>query len=303
MNYNVLFSVIIPQRNSVSTLSRLFASIPDRDDIEIIVVDNTPIPITKEEVGIDREYQLLWSAPERHAGGARNVGIENAHGKWLLFADADDYYADGAFDVFFSKVDSDAEIIYTGMGGIYLDTGERSDRGDVYAKLVHEYVEGKRTEEDLRFGFASPCCKMISHDLVDRYNLKYDEIRAGNDAYFSLASGCYAKKIDAVDVISYIATVSRGTLTRRRDYEVTKARLYSKLHCNQFLKAHGYPNMQRSVMNHLYESRRLGIKVFFEFCGMIMRFRQNPFIGWNRWFLSFRRNRKKEQKEAKYIVN
>lgn len=301
MKKEFLFSVIIPQRNSVSTLPRLFASIPERDDIEIIVVDNTPTPITKEEIGIDRDYQLLWSAPERHAGGARNVGIENAHGKWLLFADADDYFADGAFDVFFSKSGSDAEIVYTGMGGIYLDTGERADRGDVYAKLVRDYLAGIKTEDDLRLGFASPCCKMVSRELVERHNLRYDEIRAGNDMYFSFVSGYYAKKIEAVDFISYIATVSKGTLTKRRDYKVIKARLYSKLHCNKFFREHGHSNRQHSVMFALYESRHYGIKAFFEFCGMINKFRQNPFIGCRNWFQTLK-TELKTSKDDKYIV-
>ena len=302
MKSEVFFSIIVPQRNSIATLPRLFSSIPEREDIEIIIVDNTPIPLTKEEVGIERDYQLLWSAPERHAGGARNVGIENARGKWLLFADADDYYAEGAFEVFFSKADSNAEIVYTGMGGIYLDTGERSDRGDVYARLVHDYLTGEKTEDDLRLGFASPCCKMVSRELVERHHIRYDEIRAGNDMYFSFVTGYYAKKIEAVDFISYIATVSKGTLTKRRDYEVIKARLYSKLHCNQFLKEHGHSNRQQSVMFALYESRHYGIKAFFEFCGMIVKFHQNPFIGCGNWLKSLKNDSAQSRKDKKYIV-
>lgn len=301
MKKNIVFSIIIPQRNSESTLPRLFASIPERDDIEIIVVDNTPTPITKEDVGIDREYQLLWSAPERHAGGARNVGIENAHGKWLLFADADDYFAEGAFNVFFSKSESDAEIVYTGMGGIYPDTGERADRGDVYAKLVHDYLTGEKTEDDLRFGFASPCCKMVSRELVQRHNLKFDEIRAGNDIYFSITSGYYANKIDAVDYISYIATVSKGSLTRRIDYDVIKSRLFAMLHCNLFLKERGYHNRQFSVAFALYETRHLGLKAFLEFSGMIIRFRQNPFIGCRNWLKTLKRV-SSDHRDDRYIV-
>ena len=63
------FSVIIPQRNSLETLPRLFNSIPQRDNVEIILVDNTPTPITKADILIDRDYKLCWSHPDRCAGG------------------------------------------------------------------------------------------------------------------------------------------------------------------------------------------------------------------------------------------
>ena len=94
--YSTLFSLIIPQRNALTTLPRLFNSVPEREDVEIILVDNSPEPITKEQVGIDRNYQLLWSSPTRFAGGARNEGIDHAKGEWLIFSDADDYFALGA---------------------------------------------------------------------------------------------------------------------------------------------------------------------------------------------------------------
>ena len=47
MNYNmeeehIDISVIIPHRNSIKTLDRLFDSIPVSDRIEIILVDNSP---------------------------------------------------------------------------------------------------------------------------------------------------------------------------------------------------------------------------------------------------------------------
>ena len=111
------FSVIIPQKNSIDTLPRLFDTIPERDNIEIIVADNSETPITKEDIGIDREYTLCWSSPKRYAGGARNEGMKYAHGKWLVFADADDIFKNYAFETFESKKNSEAEVVYFGMDG------------------------------------------------------------------------------------------------------------------------------------------------------------------------------------------
>lgn len=295
------FSVIIPQRNSLATLPRLFSSIPNRDDIEIIVVDNTPNPVTKDEIGVDRDYQLLWSAPERHAGGARNVGIENAHGEWLIFSDADDFFTTDAFQLFDEHKDSNSDIIFYCADGLYPDTGERSDRGDVFSNLVLGYISGVRTEEDLRLEFIVPWSKMIKREFVERNKIRFDEIKAGNDRFFSMVCGILARKVEAVDKVSYIVTVSKGSLTKRRDYEVIKARLFSMLHCNQYLKEHGLANRQCSVMFALYEARRYGIKAVFEFLGMLLKFRQNPFIGWRNWRKTFK-HVSTNHKDDKYIV-
>lgn len=303
MKYKFDFSVIIPHRNSVSLLPQLFSSIPKDDRIEIIIVDNSPTPVSKEGINIDRDYKLFYSLPERGAGGARNVGIENAHGKWLLFLDADDYYADGAFDVFYQYVDSDAEIIYTGMGGIYSDTGEPSDRGDRYAKLVRDYLNGEIDETTLRLTFTSPCCKMVSHDLVIRHNLRYDEVVASNDMYFSLLSGYYAKRIDAVDFVSYIATVSRGSLTKRQDFPVIKARYEVKLRYNLFVRKNGLSQYQHSIMTYIYQSRKFGVKVVFEFLGLLIKYHQNPFVGCSHWFKGYYNKKKYDKRDYKYITS
>ena len=303
MTYTKDFSVIVPVwRGAIKFLPKLFDSIPQKEGIEIIVVDNSKESVGREEIQSDRNYIFLHSAPERHAGGSRNDGMDAANGKWLLFADADDYYTPDAFEIYYSKIDTDAEIVYTGMGGIYEDTGEPSDRGEHYKRLVHGYCVGQIDEHILRLRFASPCCKMVSHALVDRERLRYDEIRAGNDIYFSLTSGYFAKKIEAVDAVTYIASVNRGSLTKRRDYEVTKARLYSKLHCNEFMRKHGLSKYQHSIMFALAESKNFGLSKTWEFMKMVIRFRQNPFVGCGRWFRTMKNNKEKDIIESKYIV-
>lgn len=304
MTYTKDFSVIVPcWRGDIKYLPKLFLSIPEKDGIEIIVVDNSKEPVRREEIESHREITLLHSAPERHAGGSRNDGIDAAKGKWLLFADSDDYYTEDAFDVYYSMIDTDAEIVYTCMSGIYEDTGERSDRGDKYKKLVQDYCEGKIEEMDIRMLFFSPCCKMVSHNLVDREGLKYDEIRASNDVFFSVVCGYYARSIAAIDTVTYIATVNRGSLTKRRDYDVIKSRFYATLHCNQFKKQHGLGKYQQSVAYYLKECLRFGLPTTLEFLRLLFQYRQNPFIGWNRWLGSMKRYQEKERRDAKYIIH
>jgi len=302
MIYTKDFSVIVPVwRGAIKFLPKLFDSIPKKDGIEIIVVDNSKEPVSRDEIKSNREIVFFHSAPERHAGGSRNDGMAVAKGKWLLFADADDFFTPDAFDIYYSYLNTDNEIIYTGMGGIYADTGEYADRGDYYARLVHLYISGSITELDLRLSFTSPCCKMISHALVERENLRYDEVRASNDAFFSLTSGYFARKVNAVDKITYIATVNRGSLTRRRDYDVIKSRLLVALRCNQFKKKHGLSGRQGSVMNYLYFGRKFGILKMLELIGLLLKYHQNPFVGWKNWIRTFKKVNNPSDLENKHI--
>lgn len=303
MTYNKDFSVIVPTwRGAIKYLPRLFDSIPVKDKIEIIVVDNSKNPISREEIKSDREITLLHSAPERHAGGSRNDGMAVAKGKWLLFADSDDFYSEDAFDVYYSMLDTDAEIVYTGMGGIYEDTGEPSNRGDRYAKAVHDYLNGHLSEMSLRLQFSSPCCKMVSNNLVKRHALRYDEVVASNDMYFSMLTGYYAKSITAVDKVTYIATVNRGSLTRRRDYAVSMSRFKVILRYNQFLRKHGHHQYQSSIMLRFKEVCANGFLPACTATVLLFKYRQNPLIGCTRWFSSFKSQKRIDAKEKRYVT-
>lgn len=296
------FSIIIPHRDSIHFLPKLFKSLPESDRIEILLIDNSFVPIKREDVDTDKKFKLLYSSPERGAGGARNKGIEHAKGKWFIFVDADDYLTNDAFGTFYDYFNSNADIIYFCVEGRYADTGEISDRGETYTHLVKDYLKGVKSELDVRLGYPTPYSKMIRSDLVKRHNLRYDEVVASNDVYFSLLSGYYAEKIDAVDKVTYIATVSRGSLTKRRDYEVIKSRFIVNLRRNKFLKEHNLAQYQASVMYHLYYSTKFGLNKTFEFIQLLFKYKQSPIVGYARWVRTFINYKANENRDRKYIT-
>ena len=143
---------------------------------------------------------------------------------------------------------------------------------------------------------------MVRHDLVKKYKLRYDEVTASNDMYFSMLCGYYAKKIEAVNYITYIATVSKGTLTKRRDYPVISARYYVNLRYNKFLKVHGYPQYQRSILNYGLTLCKMGFIPAFEAVKLLFIYRQNPFVGYRNWISSYNAKYNKDLRDRKYIT-
>ena len=291
------FSVIIPQKNSIDTLPRLFATIPEWDNIEIIVADNSETPVAKEEIGINRDFTLCWSSPKRFAGGARNEGMKHAHGKWLIFSDADDIFKDDAFETFETKKDSDADVVYFGMDGLYIETGEKSEAGAIYTNMVKQYLANPVDDTDIRVNFHSPCSKMVRREYVEHNGFQYDEVMANNDDFFGMLVGFNASKIEAVDKVVYTYIATRGSLMHKRSYEAIKARYEVILRKNKYLKKHGLGYKQGSVAFFLAQSRQYGIKAMLEFMMMLFKYGQNPFIGASNWMNTITKTRNSHQND------
>lgn len=87
-------SVIIPLYNCETVILRCLKSIDNIDDMEIIVVDDG-----STDHGVDVVMDYAESHPwvrivgkeNGGASSARNMGIDNATGDYLMFVDADDY--------------------------------------------------------------------------------------------------------------------------------------------------------------------------------------------------------------------
>lgn len=296
------FSIIIPHKDSPCLLKRLLDSIPQRENIEIIIVDNSEKPLQAHDIDCEHKYKLLWANPSRYAGGARNEGLSVAIGKWVIFADADDYFTTQAFNSFELFKHSNADIVYFNCEAVYPETGERSNRADDYRNIIAGYNSGNINKEYIRYNWPVPWSKMIKKTLIQDHNILFDEVIAANDAYFSLMAGFYANDIDVCNDSVYVVTVVKGSLSKRRDYSVIKSRFLVSLRSNEFLRNNDLKKYQHSVMYLYLYSLKLGIGVFYEFSRLLLKYRQNLFIGITRWIHSIFSVLKTYKKDSKYIT-
>lgn len=301
MKNEIKFSIIIPQRNSVDTLARLFHSIPNREDVEILLINNSPEPITLANIGLTNDVQLLHAAPERFAGGARNVGIEAAKGEWLIFSDADDFFTPNAFDSFSRYVDSDFDLIYFKVSSVYDDTMQPSNRDIICNDIIDGYLDGRIDEIGTKIDYVVPWGKMIRKKLVDDNHIQFDEVVASNDVMFSTKVGYAARHFTVSKDIVYTVTTRKGSLANRRDIIALESRYRVRMRRNMFLKNHGLADKQVSVMGFLYESLKFGIKPFLKFIGLAIKNHQNVFIGYRNWYKTARFI-SKDEKEKKYYL-
>lgn len=101
-------SVIIPVYNAATTILRCVNSIASTNaNIEIICVDDgskdDSFQILQELAGQDNRVVVLHQN-NAGAGEARNTGLRNAHGDYIMFCDADDAYLDNTVDLIYEDI-------------------------------------------------------------------------------------------------------------------------------------------------------------------------------------------------------
>jgi len=212
----IYYSFVIPHHNTPDLLQRLIDSIPQRDDIEIIVVDDNSdedkkASITRPDVKtifIDKEHT-------KGAGHARNIGIEAATGKWLLFADADDFYCPNFISILDDYKDDDIEMLLYSIDSVNGETlsQDRYFRVSSHRKFVLNYDGSKETSNNLLFLAFGPWRKMLLTDYVKSYGFQFEEIPKDNDHLFSLLTSYFCKKWKVDKRSVYTLTYTEGSIT------------------------------------------------------------------------------------------
>jgi glycosyltransferase involved in cell wall biosynthesis len=307
---SIKFSIIIPHKNTPDLLQRCLDSIPRRGDIQIIVVDDNSdadkVDFANFPCLDDPYVELVFGKNEngrKGAGYARNLGLERAKGKWLLFADADDFFTEDAFDLLFEQVASEHEIVYFKVVSCYSDTYKKADRDKSVNNLVDNYIHKKQYSEDnLRFRHLPPWGKMIQRDFINEHTILFEEIPAANDRMFSLLAGYKAKSISIIDEFIYCITVNRGSISHTLSLNNLTSKYITALKCNQFVRKIKKNHCQYSILPDLILAKKFGFTVFLKFIKLAILYKANPFVGLSRSYSGYIRWYKERIKNKKYIV-
>lgn len=225
------YSIIIPHKDIPDLLKRCLDSIPQREDIETIVVDDgsaaAPV-LTRDDV-------ILIALPENHgAGHARNVGLNHAHGKWILFIDADDFFFPDAFETLDKYLDSEKEILLFYPKRYYCDNLEPAN---ILYPRNHfiEYYFGHFGKRMLLLKQMVPHGKMIRRQFfLDHPDIVFPEALAAEDLLWNAKVAVNVRSIGVIDAALYAFTIRRDSLT----HQITREHMMSIYH--QFLDLHDY---------------------------------------------------------------
>lgn len=210
-------SIIIPHKNSVSTLERLIQSIPKKDSIEIIIVDDhsdKDVKIELEAFCVKKQMiRLLENKTSVHsAGKARNIGLKYAIGKWVLFADADDYFLETLDKQIKKSLKSDADIIYF-KPEIKINKDSIGCMPMIKSFEIYKNEPNKNNLLLLKLHLVTPWSKLIKRDYIKKSKIFFDEVHKHNDIMFSMKIALNTENVAIDHLPIYCYTVHSTSLT------------------------------------------------------------------------------------------
>ncbi len=267
MIYN--YTIIIPHKNTPDLLRKCLDSIPKRDDVQIIVVDDNS---DEDKVdfahfpGLSEERTEVYLTKEgKGAGYARNVGLQHAIGKWVVFADADDFFLPVLSEEMDIYHDSDFDLIYFKMDVLKFD-------GSIKESIINDFIDYALRTGDfykIKFWMTVPVAKFIKLAFIHEYNINFEEIKWSNDVIFATKIGVFAHKVGVSNQIIYRHVIRKGSLRQKNSLESNIVRLKADCRSFELLNEHdlydGMKSVVESTMNYwvqiLYESKIDAIKL------------------------------------------
>lgn len=213
-------SIIIPIYNSDRYIRTCLDSILKSQYLgfEVICVNDGS---TDESLKICREYEKsderirVITQSNKGVSAARNIGIENARGKWLVFCDSDDTMI---LDDFFQELTVSDEydiLLFSAVWGESVGLGNykiftENDKPELLRRLI----QSKSLCDDVTCSLRSPCCKAYRKSYILNNNIRFpDGVVIGEDFIFNTIALSRFDKIMYIPKSIYCVVEREGSAT------------------------------------------------------------------------------------------
>lgn len=215
------YSVIIPVYNAEGTLRRCLDSLVGQQfsNYELLLINDGS---TDGSDAICREYANTYSCVRYFAkenGGvssARNLGLEQAKGEYILFVDSDDYVSEDYFALLSHTLESNAVDLlmfgYRNFGGASTewDTG-------VFCEETESGVAKRISFAVCQYLFSSLLSKAFKRQIIERNNIRFsNDLAIGEDQAFIFTYAMHIRSIGSIGDHLYNVDVSDGNSLSRK---------------------------------------------------------------------------------------
>lgn len=216
-----LISVIIPVYNTEKYIKRCIESvlIQSYHKIEIIIVndgsEDKSLEICEYFSKKDERIRII-SQKNSGVSKARNIGIENAHGRYVCFIDADDYVSEDYISFLYDKILRFDADLATCSWSMERKKGEWKDSLSKEEKCLNR-TEGLINLFKKNGIKSGPVCKLYRTDILKKYHIKFNEsIKMAEDKLFCYDYLFHCHRIYSSSAIKYFYTYNSESASNKK---------------------------------------------------------------------------------------
>ena len=246
-------SIIVPFNNGKQYVERCLNNLNkiEYDDYEIILIDDFSKDNSEQIAQKHNNTKYFYTNEETiGVGNARNLGIEKASGKYIMFVDVDDTIEKDLFRNLQKYVNQDIDMIKYKMKIIK----EKKFYADGPTFVV---TNGKEAFNKLCFKdkyLDSPCLYLIKKELFERTNLCFEKNVYHEDFGLIPLLLANAKTVVSTDVYGYNYYQSENSIMRNEDYIKQLKKVNDKFFLYEQLKKKiGGMNLKQNTLDNLLE--------------------------------------------------
>lgn len=217
---NDLVSIIVPVYNVEKYLEKCLNSIVNQTykNIEIICIDDgspdNSINILNKFAEEDKRLKIIRQK-NQGLSAARNTGIINSIGKYIIFIDSDDWIEDNMIEFMLNEIQKDdKDISICGQYNHYFYKNNESIKKITLDKfqinIFQNYNDYFIENYKLHFPFGSSWNKLFKKELIIKNNLFFEKGRFHEDLLFVFRYLNLVQKIGVVKTPLYHYIVTRG---------------------------------------------------------------------------------------------
>lgn len=235
-------SVILPAYNVEKFIGKCIESLVKQSypQIEILVVDDGSTDSTAQVVHeIQKQYSKIRYIYQHNQGSgpARNNGLSNATGNFVIFVDPDDWVDIKMVEnLVKAQSENNADLVCSGYTDVLYESGKE-------IRQIQRVPRAQKflTQQEARDGYvalltsevlAPPTRKLYKMEVIQKYNIKFPALRRSQDIVFNYRYYNYVNCCIVLDESLYFYRVQgqkEYIAKLKPDYYCTVEWLYSDL--------------------------------------------------------------------------
>lgn len=237
---NGMISIVAPVYNVESYIKQFIESILEQTytDFELILVDDCATDssgeICQQYAAKDRRIRYFRQEKNGGVAKARNRGLKEAKGEYIMLADSDDYLPKDALGHLYSiSIEQKADIVYGGFWHVKEPEGMVVKKSFRVSHKVYDHKQAVKAHLNFKTLYGYPWGKLFKKAVLAGVE-DPEDMNSGDDGVFSFRALWNANKVVFDDKPVYYYRIRNDSLTNRdmnitkKDFQVEKQYQYVK---------------------------------------------------------------------------